>query len=138
MRSARPRSQTVPSRRSTALARLPAAAVAVLALALAGCGDGSEGPETPEAEPLGQEVGGSVAQLAQCRDWNKGTEEEKLATIDDIRSQINLRGSAVDAPPLSDDEAMDVFNNACAESFAKGFRLYILYSRAAAFAPLTR
>ena len=115
------------------------AAMALVALAVSGCGgDSEEQGSTTAAEPLGQEAAGSVAPLAQCRDWNRGTDEEKLATIAEIRRQINLEDSAVDAPPLSDSEAMEVFENACAESFSKGFRLYVLYARAAGFAPLTR
>ena len=79
-----------------------------------------------------------MAPLAQCSDWNKGTEAEKLATIEDIRGQVNRESGTVQAPPLSDDEAMQVFDNACANDFAESFRLYVLYARAAGFAPLTR
>jgi hypothetical protein len=106
----------------------------VASVALAGCGD----DETTDAEPLGQSIAGSVAQLAQCRDWNGGDEERKLATIADIREQVNRADSGVEAPALTDDEAMEMFDNACAEDFADGFRLYVLYSRAAGFAPLLR
>jgi hypothetical protein len=116
--------------------RASAFAVAgALAIALAGCGDDGDGGE---AKPLGPVQAGSVAPQAQCRDWVKGTEEEKLATIEDIRSQINLESGTVEAPALSDEEAMGVFNNACANDFAQGFRLYVLYARAAGFAPLLR
>lgn len=142
MRSpATPLSPTGPDRRR--LGGLVAVAV-VAALAIGGCGD-DEGAATAEsrgestaAEPLGEELGGSVAQLAQCSDWVKGTEPEKLATIADIRSQVNRQDSAVEAPPLSDEEALELFDNACAEDFATGFRLYVLYARAAGFASLTR
>jgi hypothetical protein len=119
-------------------------ALAALALLAAGCDAGDDDPVTAAAEPggavapLGEETAGSVAQLAQCRDWNRGDEAEKLATIDDIRSQVNLQDSGFDAPPLSDDEAMQLFDNACSPSFAQGFRLYILYARGAAAAPLAR
>lgn len=148
MRSATPRRTA--SRRAAENGEIPAgichsitrgvlalALALVLALAFAACGDDSE-PAEPDAQPVGEEVGGSVAPLAQCRDWNRGTEAEKLATIEEIRSQINLEDSGVEAPSLSDDEAMSVFDNACAERFAAGFRLYVLYARAAAFAPLAR
>jgi len=116
---------------------------AVAVLIIAGCGSGDEEPATgaataAEAEPLGEETAGSVAQLAQCRDWVRGDEAEKLATIADIRSQVNLQDSGFDAPPLSDDEAMELFDGACAEPYAAGFRLYILYARGAAAAPLVR
>ena len=122
------------ARSRTAIVRPAAALLVTSALALAGCGDEAE----PAAEPLGEELGGSVAQLAQCSDWNGGTEAEKLATIADIRAQVNREDSGVSAPPLTDEEAMEVFNNACSEEFADGFRLYVVYARAAGFAPLLR
>jgi hypothetical protein len=124
-------------RRSRSTRRTLAGAVAALAVGLLACG-GSDDESGTEAEPLGREAAGSVAPLAQCRDWNRGTEEEQLATIAEIRNQVNLESSAVEAPPLSDEEATEVFDNACAEGFARGFRLYVLYARAAGFAPLTR
>jgi hypothetical protein len=130
MRSARPHSQP-------AIAKGLAALAIAAALALGACGGDSETDE-PAAQPLGEEIAGSVAPLAQCRDWNRGSEAEKLATIEEIRSQVNLEDSGVDAPPLSDAEAMSVFENACAAPFAAGFRLYVLYARAAGFAPLAR
>jgi hypothetical protein len=87
---------------------------------------------------LGEETAGSVAQLAQCRDWISGTEAEKLATIEDIRGQVNRRDTGIDAPPLTDDEAMEVFDATCAQDYAQGFRLYLIYARAAGIAPLLR
>lgn len=112
-------------------------ALAAVALAVVACGDPNGGGE-PAAKGVGQEKAGSVAPLAHCRDWNSGTEAEQQATIEDIRSQINLEGGTVRAPPLSDEEAREVFDSACSNEFAGTFRLYVLYSRAAAFAPLTR
>ncbi len=105
-------------------------------IALSGCG-GSGGEAAP-VQPVGQDKAGSVAPLAQCRDWIRGNPAEQLATIEDIRSQINLEGGTVQAPPLSDEEAQGVFDRACSNEFAKTFRLYVIYSRAAGFAPLMR
>ena len=120
-------------------AAVPVLVAVAASLAIAGCGsDGGASSASPEAEPLGEETAGSVAQLAQCRDWNRGNEAEKLATIADIRSQVNRRDSGFEAPPLSDAEAMTLFDNACAASYAQGFRLYILYARGASAAPLVR
>jgi hypothetical protein len=114
------------------------AALACGALAAAGCGGQSEATEAtePAARGVGEVKAGSVAPLAQCRDWNAGTREERLATIEDVRSQINLEDGTVEAPALSDEEAYDLFEDACRPAFAEGFRLYKLYARAAAFNPL--
>ena len=128
-----------PPRRRRGLA-LRALLVAAAALAVAGCGAeegaGDGGSEAADAEPVGEKLGGSVAQLVQCGDWVEGSEAEKLATIEDVRSHVNLEGTGIDAPALSDDEAMEVFDNACADPAASSFRLYVIYARAAAFKPL--
>ena len=108
------------------------------ALALAGCGGDASGENTDAdgAEPVGQELGGSVAHLAQCSDWVGATEAEKLATIEEIRSQVNREDAGVSASALSDAEAMEVFENGCDEPAASSFRLHVMYGRAAAFQPL--
>jgi hypothetical protein len=102
------------------------------ALALASCG--SDGRPAGEAKPVGQELVGSVAPMAQCSDWNAGTREERLATIHDIREQVNLKDSAVQTPELSDRSAYRVLDATCSKGFAGSFRLYKLYARAASFA----
>jgi hypothetical protein len=102
---------------------------------------GSDDPAVVDisgTEAVGQVVTGSVAPLAQCRDWNGANHEQKLATIDDVRNAINLKGTGIEAPPLTDEEALGVFNSACRADYAQGFRLYKLYARAAGFAPLLR
>jgi len=104
-------------------------------MVLAACGGESSAGES-EAEPLGQELGGSVAQLAQCSDWVEGTQAEKLATIEDIRSQVNREDAGVTASSLSDERALEVFDNGCAQPYAGGYRLQVMYARAAAFEPL--
>ncbi|HYH62889.1 MAG TPA: hypothetical protein VD766_13560 [Solirubrobacterales bacterium] len=116
--------------------RLRVAAVLALSIAaLAGCGD-SGGDDEAGAEPVGQELAGSVSQLASCSDWDGATEAEKLATIEDVRSQVNAEDSGVESIPLTDDQAMEVFDNGCDRPEAQGFRLYLLYARAVAFQPL--
>ena len=112
-------------------------AALVSSLALTACSGGESGGERP-AKPLGQELAGSVAHLAQCKDWVGGSRERKLATIDDIRRQVNRRDTGIQSPPLSDEEALGLFDRACSNRYARSFRLYVLYARAAGFAPLTR
>jgi hypothetical protein len=129
--------------------RAIAAIAAAAAVVLAGCG--SDDPGNPESEPapgqvvdisgtepVGEMTAGSVASLVECRDWNEATPEEKLATVADVRSQINLEDSGVEAPALTDEEARNVFDDACRPPWAQGFRLYKIYARAAGFIPLQR
>ncbi len=113
------------------------AAVLLLSLTFGACG-GGEDESKSASKPLGQELAGSVAHLAQCKDWVGGSRERKLATIEDVRAQVNRRDTGIQAPPLTDEEALGLFDRACANRFARSFRLYVLYARAAGFAPLTR
>jgi hypothetical protein len=118
----------------------PRASATVLALvliagALAGCGGSAAGQGT-ETPGVGEGVGGSVAALAQCRDWNAGTEAEKQATIADIRSSLTPQSQEESGTSLSDERAYELFEHSCVEDWAQGFQLYKLYADAAAFAPL--
>lgn len=118
------------------MARLTACALAVAAAAaLSACGEeDASGDEAVGG--VGQERVGSVAALAQCSDWNEGTEEERRATIPDIQAQLNQAGADGPTPGLPADEAYDLFERACANEYAAGFRLYKIYARAAAFSRL--
>lgn len=116
---------------------------ATLALTLGACGgaggDSPGGGGARKAEPLGQKLGGSVATLVNCRDWKGGARERKLATIADIRNQVSRDDTGIETPPLSDSEALKLFNRECAQPYAQGgFRLYVIYTRAAGWAPLLR
>ena len=111
---------------------------AACALALGGCGDGESQGGGTEAEPVGQELGGSVAPLAVCSDWLEATDAEKLATIEDIRSQVNRQDAGVTSLELSDERALEVFDHGCANPAAIGFRLHIMYARAASFEVLRK
>jgi hypothetical protein len=79
-----------------------------------------------------------VAQFVSCADWNGATRNQKLATIADVRSQVSRDEPGVEAPALTDDEAMRVFDDACGPDWAGGFRLYKIYAKAVGFAPLAR
>ncbi len=117
--------------------RALAAGGSALALLLAaGCGE--DDSQARPVVPLGKQVGGSVAPLAQCSDWQGGARERKLATVEDIRSQVNRTDTGIETPALSDEEAVALFDRACAATYSKGFRLYVLYARAAGFGPLLR
>jgi hypothetical protein len=76
--------------------------------------------------------------LAECSDWRKGSVEERQGTVMQIRefaggpvgsSQGIQRGRV-----LGDVQAYQILDRYCSRRFARGFRLYALYTRAAAFA----
>lgn len=111
-------------------------ALVLIAAAVAGCGHAAADDDST-AQPVGDLVGGSSAALAQCRDWNAGTEAEKRATIADIRSFLTPQSQERSGTSLSDARAYRLFEHSCSVDWAQGFKLYKLYARAAAFAPLT-
>ncbi len=112
----------------------PAALLAALLLVSCG-GDSSDEPAAKKAKPVGEMLVGSVAAMAQCRDWNAGNRDERIATIDDIREQVNLKDGTVETPALTDKQAYRVLDGICSRPYAGTFRLYKLYARADSFAP---
>jgi hypothetical protein len=89
-------------------------------------------------EAVGENLAGSVAALVECRDWNEASAAQRLATIADVRNQVNRQDAGLSAPALTDEEAAGVFDNACEPAWAGGLRLYKLYAQAVGFAPLAR
>ena len=119
----------------------PRAGVIVCALVslavVAGCGGGSG---TQPQVDVGPNVGQPIS-LADCNDWNQANTEQRLGTIHQLKDFASgpVVGNNAASPSgtgavLDDKQAYDLFNNYCKESFARGFKLYKLYERAAAFA----
>jgi hypothetical protein len=111
------------------------------AVIVGGCGaSGDDGRGEPargaEAEGVGIVRAGSTAQFADCEDWRRGTVDQRYATIEDIRGQLTPQSSETAESDLSDESAYRVFQHSCANDFADKMRLYKLYVRAQAFAPL--
>jgi hypothetical protein len=105
-------------------------------LVLAGCGGGSS---TQPQVDVGPNVGQPI-NLADCDDWNQANAEQRLGTIDQLRGFAGgpVVGNNASSPSgtgsvLDDKQAYELFNRWCGESFARGFKLYKLYERAAAF-----
>ena len=122
--------------------------LAAAAVTLPACGDGGDddggaaaGARDKDApvdiRGVGLVRGNSTAQFANCRAWRGGTEERRYATIEDIRGQLTPQVSESEASDLSDEEAYRIFQHVCASEFSDELRLYKLYARAQAFAPLT-
>jgi hypothetical protein len=118
--------------------RRAGAAICALAAAavIAGCGSGSS---TQPQIDVGPNVGQPIS-LADCNDWNQANTEQRLGTIRELKGFAGgpIVGNNATSPSgtgsvLDDKQAYDLFENYCKESFARGFKLYKLYQRAAAF-----
>jgi len=106
-------------------------AAAMLGAALSGCGGG--GVPTDQ-QNVGPAIQGPL-ELTDCTDWNAASLSERLGTVREIRE---FAGGPSGSPGLTgatldDEDAYDLFENYCANEFARGFKLYKLYERAAAF-----
>ena len=74
---------------------------------------------------------------ADCTDWKKADAAQRLGTVRELR---DFAGGPVGQTPahgnvLDDRKAYDLLQNYCSNFFARGFKLYKLYTRAAAFTP---
>jgi len=115
---------------------LALAALAAAGLAAAGCG-GEDAK--PAAKPtltakdssltvVHKDLGVDV-RLADCTDWKRGDETARRGTITEIATALP-EGAA-----LSEDQAYSLFEGWCSQKVASAFKLYKLYTRAAAFTP---
>ncbi len=116
----------------------PALALLLVAsIGAAGCGGGSS--NAPTVPVQGLDVGEPIS-LADCHDWEQASTEQRLGTIRELKSFAGgeVVGSGADDPHgpgsvLDDSKAYDLLDNYCENSFARGFKLYKLYQRAATF-----
>jgi hypothetical protein len=115
--------------------RIAATAGLVVTL-LAGCGGGSG---TQPQVDVGPNVGNPI-NLANCHDWNQSDTAQRLGTLKQLKDFAGggVLGTSQSAPAgrgavLDDKRAYDLLTAACRHQFAAGFRLYLLYQRAASF-----
>jgi hypothetical protein len=142
-------------RRLLAAAAVVAAAVAALALTVAASGRDARAPVAREpatrasaapapapvartqAQPVTR-IGGKSLQSARCAQWRRATAPRRdavVATLADVIGGPTPYGRASTLPP---DVAHQLFDRTCRRRYARGFLLYELYSRAAAFYPAAR
>lgn len=110
---------------------MAAIVAAALALAAAGCGN----DDRQEPGVLGGPTLDAPVELANCTDWKDGSVDERLGTIAQIE---NFVGGPVGTAGgrgalLEQEKAYEVMEGFCEEEYARGFRLYKLYTRASAF-----
>jgi len=102
---------------------------------LAGCG-GSRSSTAQKFPTTGPGVGTSI-RTADCSDWKRGSVQARRRTVVELR---DFSGGPVGSsnlqhgPVLDDQRAFELLDHYCAAYFARGFTLYKLYDRAAAFA----
>jgi hypothetical protein len=115
---------------------LPAISLICCLGPVAGCGGSSHG-KTTAAGNNAAGVGESI-RLDNCADWQRATAAQRRATVAQLRKfaggPVGSSAGIQRGPVLSDDRAYKLFQSYCAKPFARGFKLYKLYTRAAAFA----
>ena len=119
-------------------ARATLGAVRLRGRLVAGCGGDADQPKPRPPQAARREA----RRLGRAAGPLQGL-ERRLAPRSSPRSttraqQVNRDDTGIDSPPLSDEEATKLFDRACANTYAPGFRLYVIYARAAGFAPLLR
>lgn len=121
--------------RSQRTLRLAAAPICCVAL-ICGCG-GSSHSKTQVVGTTTRGVGEAI-RLANCTDWRNGTVAQRRQTVVELREfaggQVGSSSGIQRGPVLLDASAYKLFQSYCANYFARGFRLYKLYTRSAAFA----
>lgn len=100
------------------------------ALLLAGCGRDAPPSDT---EPLGPSA---KLQQADCTDWKRASAAARRLTVDRLEQVVG--GADGKGRTLPDDSAYNVLDGQCRQHAARGFLLYQLYTRAAAFQSFTR
>ena len=98
---------------------------------LTGClGSDSNAPPASAGPTIATPV-----RLTDCSDWNAARPQQRSAIIEAVRT---VSGGPTGSPGgngavLENDKAYDLFDAQCRPEFSKRFRLYKLYTRAAAF-----
>jgi hypothetical protein len=112
------------------------AALWPLGLVLAASSAGCMGSDEAEPQTQGAGVGiGRPVQLVNCADWREASVRERQATVQALEEFAGGRSGSPGGrgATLEEDEAYDLFERSCDKEFARGFKLYKLYTRAAAF-----
>ena len=110
------------------------------AVLLGGCGEASPSHAstfpTHLAGPVTADVGES-ARSDTCEQWKQGTVQQRYGALARLRkfatSPIGSSKGRRYGPTLSDSRAYRLFDSLCAKHFARAFKLYKLYERAASF-----
>jgi hypothetical protein len=116
------------------VAALAAAALVAAALVLL-LGGGSSPPAKADNGYRKDAVlaGGKPLQQASCEQWNAAGKETRAAIVDVLHDVVGGPTPYGPAAALSNADAERLFDTRCAHPYARGWLLYELYTRAAAF-----
>jgi hypothetical protein len=106
----------------------------LLAATFAGCG----GSGAKQHHGLGPVDLGVDVKLANCSDWKRGSHQARVGTLREVAAfaggQLgSSAGGARRGALLREGVAYNVMQRWCVNYYARGFKLYKLYVRAAAF-----
>lgn len=125
--------QTLLSRRTAGALAAAAALLCCLAL-LSGCGAVSQGSTLPATSSA--DVGES-ARSDTCAQWQAGSVAQRHGALLRLRkfasSPVGSSAGIQSGHVLGENEAYKLFQSFCSHRFARAFKLYKLYERAAAF-----
>ena len=105
---------------------------------LVGCGGSGDNATTTKELPVELRAP-PVGRLttANCHDWKRGTVAQRRSTVVALRKfaggPVGSSEQLKNGPVLDDRRAYKLMQSYCKNYFARGFRLYKLYERAAAF-----
>jgi hypothetical protein len=122
-----------------AAARIGAAAAAVAIAATVGLSGaardagGSPPPARHPSVPGVALIAGKALQSARCAQWRVGTRAERAGVVATLANVVGGPTPYGRASTLPAPVAHRLFDRACARPYARGFLLYELYTRAAAF-----
>ncbi len=112
----------------------PAVALVCCLALLSSCGTSAQ------SSTLGEHTYADVGESARsdtCAQWEAGTVEQRRGALARLRkfagSPVGSSAFLKNGHVLSDDRAYELFQSFCANRFARAFKLYKLYERAAAF-----
>ena len=125
-------------RRLVAAAAVFGVAVALVgAASLARTDPPAPAPARTSARPAGPRgvamIGGEKLQSARCRQWRGASRAEKDAVVATLARVVGGPTPYGRASILPERAAHELFDRACSRYYARGFLLYEMYTRAAAF-----
>jgi hypothetical protein len=106
---------------------------------LAGCGGGGDSSSSnKETTSLPLPSLPVPLRLAKCSDWRKGMVDQRQGTVAALHQfsggPVGSSAALKHGPVLDDEEAYLLLQRSCSPRYARNFKLYHLYVRAAAFA----